>query len=278
MTAEMPNISPPGQPAPTAFVPKLTAAMVWKRKEKFLLYEDTYHDWVLFAVEEGSFHYEIADQQGTAAFGDLVLCPPRTPFRRVIITPLTFHFLRFVWEDAEGNAIDPGDAIPVGKISLKDSARLAANYGWLSAAKMRTPAGIGLVNHFLRDLWLMYCRETTGMQRAAAGEAGDPTMAKALEQLKKRAFQPFNLQEVAAALGLTPVQFSKRFKKAFGETPIDCVTRLRLEKARTLLTETRLTLEQISECCGYANGFYLHRVFVKHMHTTPSQYRKAHRV
>ncbi|MFB9750918.1 hypothetical protein ACFFNY_04950 [Paenibacillus hodogayensis] len=33
-------------------------------------------------------------------------------------------------------------------------------------------------------------------------------------------------------------------------------TALRLEKAKKLLVETNLTLDQISECCGYQNGFY----------------------
>lgn len=266
-------------PARYDLLPKVIDMVAWKRKEKFLLYEDTYREWVMFAVEDGSFHYEIKGRQGTAAFGDLVICPPETPFRRVIVTPLTFYFIRFFWEDAAGTAVDPGEAIPVGKVSIQDTARLSANYAWLvELPDRRSPVKLGLINHVLRDLWLMYCREKEGAGLRGDRTTVDPLMAEALEQLQRRAFQPLNLRDIAASLGMTSVQFSKRFKKAYGETPIDYLTRLRMEKARTLLIETKLSLEQISECCGYANGFYLHRVFVKQMGVTPSQYRKGHRV
>jgi len=260
-------------------LPKATEMMAWKRKEKFSLYEDTYRQWVMFAVEDGSFHYEIKGRQGVAAFGDLVICPPETPFRRVVVTPLKFYFVLFFWENATGSAVDPGEAIPVGKISIQDTARLLSNYAWLGdLPDRRSPVELGVITHVVRDLWIMYCRE-----KASAGLRGeratvDPLMAEALEQLQRRAFQPLNLRDIATSLGLTSVQFSKRFKRAYGETPIDYLTRLRMEKARTLLSETKLSLDQISECCGYANGFYLHRVFVKQMGVTPSQYRKGHRI
>ena len=66
--------------------------------------------------------------------------------------------------------------------------------------------------------------------------------------------------------------------RSFGVTPLRYLTSLRLNKAKMLLLETNMTIEQISECCGYQNGFYLNRVFVKYEHTTPSRYRNTHRM
>ncbi|MDF2939129.1 MAG: hypothetical protein K0Q90_4502 [Paenibacillaceae bacterium] len=86
------------------------------------------------------------------------------------------------------------------------------------------------------------------------------------------------LQDVAAALGTSLPSLTKRFKKTTGFTPIQYVTRLRMEKAKTLLLETGLTVDQISECCGYQNGFYLSRVFIRHFGIPPAQFRSRHNI
>ncbi|WFR61673.1 hypothetical protein P9222_25280 [Paenibacillus amylolyticus] len=73
----------------------------WKKKAEFALAEDIYDAWVVFAVEEGVFRYEIDGQSGEAGFADLVLCPPRVPFRRETVTPLTFHYMLFRCHSAD---------------------------------------------------------------------------------------------------------------------------------------------------------------------------------
>jgi hypothetical protein len=56
------------------------------------------------------------------------------------------------------------------------------------------------------------------------------------------------------------------------------LTTLRLERACKLLQETTLNLEDIAEKCGYRNGSYISRLFVKKLQTTPSEFRAAHRL
>ncbi|MCZ8523462.1 helix-turn-helix domain-containing protein [Paenibacillus mucilaginosus] len=51
-----------------------------------------------------------------------------------------------------------------------------------------------------------------------------------------------------------------------------------MQRARTLLLETSLTLDEIADRCGYENGFYLSRIFSRKMRVPPSVYRKIHRV
>jgi len=260
--------------------PTLMSSVYWKHKEKFLLYKDTYEEWVLFAVEEGTFHYRIGEHSGTAGFGDLVLCPPGTPFRRVIVTPLTFHFFRVAWEGGEGQDAARNGAIPTGKISIRNTMRLASSYQLFRRAEALQP-GVKqrMQNHYFRDIWYLYAAENEHfLPDTGLPETGDPLMQKAASLILRQAFLPLHLGELAKSLNLSPSQFSKRFKKSYDMTPLQYLTRIRLDKAKSLLLETKLTLEQISECCGYPNGFYLNRVFSKQIHSTPSQYRKAHQV
>jgi len=269
----------------TNLIPVLSYYMYWKQKAQFLLYEDSYADWTVFAVEDGSFYYEIGDQTGTASLGDLVFCPPHVPFRRVVVSPLTFHFIRMQWQDLEGHPLDAealkAFQLPTGKVYLTDTDRLHGNYKRMKAASTyQERAWKQKLNHFLLDIWFLYGEQQSAEHQASQSQRQDEDvlMTQARQHIDERAFEPFHLKDIAVALELTPAYFSKRFKVAYGMTPIQYVTSLRLDKAKTLLLETHLNLEQISECCGYQNGYYLNRVFTKQTGTTPVRFRKNHRV
>jgi AraC family transcriptional regulator len=86
------------------------------------------------------------------------------------------------------------------------------------------------------------------------------------------------MQELAAALSITPVQLTRRFRAAYQATPSEFVTGIRLQKACLLLEDSTQSIEIIAQQCGYENGFYLSRVFSAKLGLTPSKYRKLHRL
>lgn len=86
------------------------------------------------------------------------------------------------------------------------------------------------------------------------------------------------MKTLSAELGLSAVQFTRRFKSRFSKTPTEHLVTLRLDKVRHMLLETNYPLDAIAEQCGYENGFYLSRVFSKKFETSPSQYRKTHQL
>ena len=257
----------------------------WERREKFMNYESVHPSWILFAVEDGSFYYEIGESKGIAAFGDLVLCPPGKTFRRVVILPVKLFVIHLDWTNDEGNELAPSDLeqFPVGKITIRDIPRLRENYEMMRQIKKLHDRGARhKINHYVYDLWLMYCEECEGIaeqpDNAQKRLPRDPIAEKAMLLIQQPAFQNIQLKDVADSLKTSLSQLSKKFKKCYGMTPMQYLTSQRLEKARTLLLETKLTLDQISECCGYQNGFYLNRVFKKHMGMTPMQFRANHMV
>ncbi|RKN86094.1 helix-turn-helix transcriptional regulator [Paenibacillus ginsengarvi] len=268
------------------YVPRLIYSMYWERKDKFLFYEDTYKEWTLFAVESGSFYYELGEDKGIATFGDLLICPPKTPFRRVVVEPLTFFVLRLRWYDREGNGLEPteGREFFTGKINIQNTSRLAANYKMMKQAEaFEGERRLHRFSHYAQDIWLLYCGESgeetpVGDGPMSISNKPEPLMLKASSLIHKHAFQTIDLKQIAAMLGLSPARFTQKFKADFGITPIEHLTSIRLEKAKRLLLEMTLTLEQISESIGYQNGYYLNRIFMKHMNVTPATYRKAHTV
>jgi AraC-like DNA-binding protein len=259
--------------------PVISRLHYWRRKAHFLLVVDCYQGWVVFAVEEGRFSYEIGPERGEAGFGDLVICPPGTAFRRQVITPMSFHFIEFFWQGPDGRVRVANEAFPTGKISLQDGARLRSSYAHLRALAQQTDAlSRHLKDQLLYDLWCLYRSESHPVRNLPALVAEDPLMQRASRYLQQHAYEALSMRALAATLSLSPVQLTRRFRAAYGLTPSTYLTALRMQKVRTLLLETDLTLEEIAQRCGYENCFYLSRVFFKNMQLSPSHFRKRYRV
>jgi transcriptional regulator GlxA family with amidase domain len=83
--------------------------------------------------------------------------------------------------------------------------------------------------------------------------------------------------ELAALARLSTTHFSRVFKRSFGITPRDYVMRVRLERAKALLSRTSLSLCQIALDCGFCDQAHMSRIFHQVVGATPSRWRKQTR-
>ena len=83
------------------------------------------------------------------------------------------------------------------------------------------------------------------------------------------------LKEVADYIELNEKYFTSKFSKETGETFINYITSLRIEKAKDLLMTTNFKIYEIAEMVGYRNVENFNRVFKKNIGTSPAQYRKV---
>jgi AraC family transcriptional regulator len=82
--------------------------------------------------------------------------------------------------------------------------------------------------------------------------------------------------DLAKLVSLSPSYFSRAFKASFGERPHDYVIRTRIERARTLMLTTSLSLSQIALACGLVDQAHLCRCFRQATGTTPGVWRHNH--
>ncbi|SFL73220.1 Helix-turn-helix domain-containing protein [Paenibacillus sp. 1_12] len=261
----------------------------WHKKDKFQFRQDSYAEWVMFAVENGSFRYRIGETAGTALFGDAILCPPGVVFEREVLDPVSFHFIRLGWPTdsfplvrsnaASSRNEEVSHFTPPVQLTFIDHNRLSSTYSYMhQLTRLPDEQRLLLWDHYLNDLWQQYQMESGFSQQADDRKDKDSKIVEATRRLQQYAYEPISLKELSASLDLSPVQFTRKFHAAHGTTPIDYLTTLRIQKAQKLLLETEMTLEQIAERCGYESGFYLSRVFTRKMKVSPSHYRKMHRV
>ncbi|CQR57112.1 response regulator [Paenibacillus riograndensis] len=98
-------------------------------------------------------------------------------------------------------------------------------------------------------------------------------LGRAKKYIGERYTDDLSLEEVADYVHLNPHYFSKIFKQEYGETFIDFVTRLRIDKAISLIGEGRLSLKEVSFEAGYKDPNYFSRVFKKITGVSPTEFR-----
>ncbi len=149
----------------------------------------------------------------------------------------------------------------------------------------------------LRNLWAL-CNDEGVPSRLLARAAGLEIMAelcrlggtplatakgglapwaqqRCLELMRARLSEDISLDELAAEARLSPFHFARMFKQSVGVPPRVYLTRLRMEKACELLETTDLPVTEIAQEVGYSSNQVLARVFIKHRHMSPTDYRRA---
>lgn len=267
---------------PGLLVPQLIDVAEWKDKASFKHARERSPLWIMFIVVAGGFRFRIGKHEGVAGPDDLLLCPPDTLFEREMLKPSTFLAANFNWFSPEGRPVRSERQLlpdPSGKFIIRDMHRLSSTHAHLLQVARRLDLfGQSRRNFLLQDLWQLYAWEYGCDEHERQRDRLDPLMRRAAKLMRERALQPFSMKALSKECGLGPVQFTRRFKAALGLTPTDYLTAIRLERVRTLLLETRMTLDEIAAECGYESGNYLSRVFSRKMQVSPSLYRQSHRL
>ena len=86
-------------------------------------------------------------------------------------------------------------------------------------------------------------------------------------------YQTVTLEDMANEFHLSTPYISKYIKDKSGKTFGEHVTQIRLKRAKTLLKNGNMTVENISYAIGYPNAEHFIRVFKKTFNMTPIQYR-----
>src|SRR5690606_16689957 len=142
-------------------------------------------------------------------------CPPNTNFRRVVISPLSFHHYKGTWKykDQLLSSLE-NKALPYGKISIKDIEYLKVNFNILKSLghKWRW-IGKDKYNHYFNNIWYLYHWEKSNSLHQQT-QLNDYEIQKAKQVIDEKAFQKINFHEFAEAMNISPGYFSQRFKKA----------------------------------------------------------------
>ena len=83
-----------------------------------------------------------------------------------------------------------------------------------------------------------------------------------------------SLDSVSEILHISPAYLSAQFKKYQKTNFLDCLTELRINAAKELLTDPFRSAAEVASMVGYEDSSYFARAFKKRTGMTPTQYRK----
>ena len=84
-----------------------------------------------------------------------------------------------------------------------------------------------------------------------------------------------SMQSVARAMNYSDAYFCKLFKQCFKVNFSAWLNEYRIDRAREMLQNTRLSVREVSTACGYSDANYFARVFKRVTGKTPSEYRNG---
>ena len=90
-------------------------------------------------------------------------------------------------------------------------------------------------------------------------------------------YQTVTLEDMAEQFHLSEPYISKYIKDKSGKTFGEHVANTRMKRAKTLLKNGNMTVENISYAVGYQNVEHFNRTFKKTFEMTPLQYRNLSR-
>lgn len=96
----------------------------------------------------------------------------------------------------------------------------------------------------------------------------------ALDYIRSYYMQNFDIPELAKRCRLSESHFRKVFTETIGQSPLEYINRIRIEKACTLLRISELSVLGISEAVGFGSLSSFNRHFLGVMGMSPSCYRQ----
>jgi AraC-like DNA-binding protein len=137
---------------------------------------------------------------------------------------------------------------------------------WLEAV-MAGEERIGTLVKFPGTVPVFSSREGSGLQRYK--------LRRVMAYVEASIGGPISLDDLATVAGVSRFHFHRQFRKSVGVTPHEYVLRARIERAKGLLTDSDLSVGEVSGAVGFADQSHFSNIFRKLKAMTPRGFRNS---
>jgi transcriptional regulator GlxA family with amidase domain len=108
----------------------------------------------------------------------------------------------------------------------------------------------------------------------SAKAAGRKSLQELQVWIAENLSKDLSVEVLAERAAMSARNFARVFASELGSTPARYIEKVRVEAARTQLTSTEDSVEQIASRCGFSSAELMRRSFLRHFKVPPSEYRK----
>ncbi|VAX38275.1 hypothetical protein MNBD_PLANCTO02-1952 [hydrothermal vent metagenome] len=102
----------------------------------------------------------------------------------------------------------------------------------------------------------------------------DPLIVQAIYYIRNHACKGIDVSDVLKEVPISRRAMELKFKQLIGHTPAQEIKRVKLDKAKEMLIETKSSVDLISRVCGFSNATQFCVIFRKQFDETPLSFRK----
>jgi AraC-like DNA-binding protein len=129
-----------------------------------------------------------------------------------------------------------------------------------------------MASSYFLQLLASFGREVL-LRKEEYGQTGN-SIKRVLVKIHGTYHQRFTVADLAGECNLSLYRFIHKFKAETGMTPVEYITKLRVNEAKKLLSGSSLNVAEVSSIVGYENPLYFSKVFRKVVGISPSTYKK----
>ena len=138
--------------------------------------------------------------------------------------------------------------------------------------KIRELSEVELLKYIQGVLW-----ETAGQIARKKSTDSSEVVKKAGQYIESHLAEDFGVEEVADYMYLSRSHLSREFKAQMGISIIDYIIQRRMERAKEMVREGKLSADEIAAAVGYADSRYFQRSFKKYTGHSIREYRNLQR-
>jgi len=127
----------------------------------------------------------------------------------------------------------------------------------------------------LLDVFAQYLADSVSRQAIACAETDPDAVANAKQFVQAHVDEPITLTQVVQHVHVSRFYFCKLFKKATGMTLTDYISRVRIEKAKTLLSDPSRRISEVVFASGFGSIPRFNSVFKRQVGMPPTEYRAS---
>lgn len=276
---------------------------------KFDITETDFNPTVLFAtksklVDDGAYHshdyteltvilsgkgkYYVEGKWYNIQAGDLIMCNPGVMHQSLEanekepIVEFVTGFTDFHFRGMPENSILLKDGSYVLRMSSENRQEVMKHcYDMVAEYKGASLGKYFMLKAQLMQIMLIILRDMQPVpekQKSMRFESYNRNyvVKKIIQYLNENYACKISLDQIAQNLYLSPVYISKLFKEETGESPINYLIKIRLDKAKELLEqEEHGSIKSVATLVGYEDVYHFSKLFKKYYGISPLNYSKS---
>lgn len=234
--------------------------------------------WVVSHVKSGRIETITGDEQAAATTGDVMIHPPNVAFSEIATLPGTHQWFAF------NLRLHPGVELfqlhQIGLVVKLADSRLYSELfadllrSWQDASNPFRDISTSAIALQLLSMVLQSWKQAGCLPRPSNITLQEERFQSAIAYLSANLHAKITRKDIAELLYLNPSYLDRAFSNVYGQTPMSLLREMRLKKAKSMLENSNVPLDDIAKACGLGDPAYLSRFFLKHANVTPGAFRK----